>query len=297
MRILSLFGLCVLIAFASCKKSTPSSPNNSDSTITTPLLSQLIILDTTQPAPADTSEIISFKYDNSKRLVTTTDMVYNSGVPDIMPADITNYYYSGSDSIPSKSVDVEWFYENGVGSTIEYDTDTDYYSIANGNYEDSTISTFTENNVTTISSVIAEINSKNGSTVYSTEINYLPNFDTFSDTVTQITVNGDVTSQSDITVMGGLDWTFSFDTHPNPLYVSMNGLPVIYDIESALDGPQKNNYTEVIEKQADSTMYHVKNQYTYLSNSYPATAVEYDYSYSNSNNPIFNGKAIYVYEQ
>jgi hypothetical protein len=288
---LFLFLFILLIGIASCKKTNNGSPTNNV------LLSAFIELDTTQSASLDTVETITYKYDNLKRLSTVTDSVYNNGLPNIYDAGIATYFYNGTDMLPYKSADVSL--NSGGGSGDYYLDDTDYI-LPDG--KDSFTETNITNGVPTVTTISVDQDIANGSFVYGIETNYIPSFSIQLDTVSQVTVNGDVVSQTDNTVLSPLlsrNATFSFDTHPNPFIIQRGPLqtyPNIYDIEDGIGNqPQKNNYTEINEPdQSDPTdSYHWKYQYTYNSNGYPATVVEYDLT---SGSPVFVYKGFYFYQ-
>ncbi|HTB99137.1 MAG TPA: hypothetical protein VK705_00500 [Ferruginibacter sp.] len=290
---ISLFILSaiVVITIVSCKKT-----NNGSSANNGVHLLKYIQLDTTQAAPYDTMEVDTYKYDNLNRFLICTEISYGNDTPGLPDSGIgsTGESYIGNSTVPYMT------FNDDDGGQAGYNTDdTDYIlSYTPGvMIKDSEINTSTTNGVSSSRFISVMEDILNGQTVIENTINYTPSFNSYSDTATQIFSNGDVISQTDNTVVGNQpysNWNMTFDTHPNPFYnngLTDVGILELGDDSLQLQPIQKNNTTEII-RNSPSAPLHLKYEYTYNSNGYPATVVEYDWS---SGSPVFVYKGIYVY--
>jgi hypothetical protein len=288
LAVVALFSMSIFIT--SCKKDTPSNTNNNPSS-GFPRLAKYIELDTTQSAPYDTASIFYFTYDNSGRL-TGGLQVYFGSVHDSVEVDLSQNFYQGADTLPYKSYGLD---RDLTTPAIDYDTALVYYDANGRSIRDSIRETYIdESSSTTTNYISSDRWAFSGSQVSWLNYNYIP-YSSYpnTDTVTQIISNGNIITQNDIAWGGGQNYTFSFDTHPNPFYYMGAGVTAIYNIahdESVMNDPQKNNYTRLQESNSGTDF---RNTYTYLSNGWPSTVVFYDWS---TGSGIFQYKGIYIYK-
>ena len=282
----------ILISIASCKKSSSGSSTNNIR------LSKYILLDTTQKAPYDTLSVDTYKYDNLNRFIASTEISYGDETPGLPDSGFgfIGASYSGNSTVPNMTVN------DDDGGQSGYNTDdTDYIlSYTPGVMsKDSEVNGSSTNGVPDPKFITVMEDILSGQTVIENTTNYIPTFNAYSDTATQTFSNGDVISQTDNTAIGNQPynyWTMTFDTHPNPFAVYNFGPRNIAILELGDDNLplqpiQANNTTEIIRNSPSSPL-HLKYQYTYNSNGYPATVVEYDWS---SGSPVFVYKGIYIY--
>ncbi|HTB99138.1 MAG TPA: hypothetical protein VK705_00505 [Ferruginibacter sp.] len=277
---LFLFLFILLIGIASCKKTNNSSPGSN-----TIHLKEFLQLDTTKQAPYDTMEIDTYGYDNLNRPTTSASITFSPDFPGIADSGTSSnsiFYYTGSSTTL------------GFGITNDYDrfgsggNDTDYTLAYSGISKDSDIS---DGNPAIVTEDFVS-----GATVIekTTDYSYSPAQLSY-DTVTQTIVNGNVVAQVDDQIYNQTNFTVSLDTHPNPFYFgngSQNEGVLSTGDNNIMEEPQqKNNNTELYSTTPGGPM-HLKYQYTYNANGYPATVIEYDLS---SGSPVFVYKGIYVY--
>jgi len=280
MKKIILFAI-VLIVIASCKKSNNSSHTNGIH------LSKFIELDTNVSAPADTLEEDIYVFDNSNRWIFESDLSFSSEFPGIAAEGErlnSTYHYLGSDTVPYLNTLSEY------GQSIFQDSDVDYllsYS-AEGLVKDSEVDIeqgYPNESTTTQSQY-------NGSTIISMGISYPGAVISLDDTVTQTTANGNIITESDNDTYQGSNFTASYDTHPDPFPdAQLPGEAIASEDNS--DFGQKNNLTAIIGIAQTGIPINLKYQYTYNSNGYPATVVEYDWS---SGSPVFVYKGFYFYQ-
>jgi hypothetical protein len=271
----------ILIGITSCKKT-----NNSSAQVV--LLSEFIKLDTMQQTPNDTLEVDTYKYDNSNRWIYEDDIVFN----DVFPAkrdsgyeNTTTNFYVGTSAVPYLDIITES--QSGVLQT----TNNDYllsYSPQGLLLKDSDV----ETDAGFPDITIVYNNTYTGSTITQVSVDLSDPTNPSYDTVTQTKLNGNIIAQvGSVNNADGANFTASFDTHPFPFpdtYLSQ----FVNIGNDNVDFGQKNNLIE-IQGPVIGTPTHYKYQYTYNTNGYPATVIEYDWS---SGNPVFVYKGIYIYQ-
>lgn len=259
-RLLSII-IVAIFFFVSCQK------QNTQERIMNPaddstLLSKYVDLDTTLLSGSDTLVVFNYMYDASKRVIGTTEVDYDSS-GNIDGLTQTDFFYNGIDTFPNKVVSQDFILP---GNTLN-GKETYYYAYSNGKLVYDSAASWT------------------GAYIFSYEGNkiskHLESGGEILDTLnTYLTIsNGNLISQTFDTAWlstGGFSverFAFSYDTHPNPFYNKPNFdiTPYFYiEIFSENMFYEKNNPIEI---NADN---HEKYVYTYKSNGYPATAIDYD---------------------
>jgi len=285
--LLSLLCACFFaIFFSSCQReinfdlpANPNPPTSADST----LLARFIDLDTTLPSGLDTIEQIFYSYDSQKRVKRCFSTDYTD-------TETIDYFYSGTDSLPFKTVSVWtnygdiyrdtifWSYMNGVvskDSTIEYDitTSNQFFST------ETVIYTPGGNNILL------------QSRIYHAPGPLAPVFDQWSGTIVQTRQNGDITMQDDTTHFHVIytdraHMEANYDNKINPFYRVETPYPILRK-----SNVQKNNVVEELSWDVPSSLYsHNFYTYTYRADGYP-TSVKLASSLGGPG----DGKGIFLY--
>ena len=286
--------IVVAISITSCKKSNSNSPAAGSGT----LLSEYILLDTTQALGKDTLSITYLTYDNLKRLNTVSYIFFTNYVRDAGSYSTRIFFYNGTDTLYDKQIAAVL----EAGPSPEAHNDTDYISydsqgriikdIDNGSFPLAGTAYTKEEDYSYI-----------GSTVINNQID--PIDGNAQDTVTQTVSNGNVVSQVDTY---NNTCTISLDSHPNPFF--KNGCSVTpiyamyfdyYDADGIDDDVQKNNCTIFSVDDLTGNVNHVINQFTYNANGYPASVIQYNtfqtYQAAGPTGTLeFNFKGIYIYQ-
>jgi len=297
-----IFSAVILMSITSCKKSDSNPSNSSTGT----LLSEFVELDTTKAVGSDTLTVTYYTYDNLKRLSTVSYIFFDNYVRDVASYNTYDLSYNGTDTLFDKSI------HKLLEAGVQYDgiTDTEYVSYNSDGKEikDSVSGLNFGYQVPNGTPFITVSNfSYNGGMVTNQQTD-LGNPVSSYDTVLQTTANGNIVSQIDNNLGDSSVCTISLDTHPNPFFKNgVNVTPIFglyedIDVDGMQDGAQKNNCLDF--KKVDVTTVdalHVQNQFTYKSNGYPASVIEYNTQnflsgYVGSNTPAFNFKGIYIYQ-
>lgn len=298
MKLKLILAACILFIVYSCQKevSEPgitNRPVTGDSTI----LSQYIEFDTTRPKGMDTVYNIRFNYDDSKRNTTIDYIEYDSnGVQNRVFK--SQFFYNGNDTVPSKSEETNLLLPSMVIDHYNGGSQTNYWFYDAGKLiKDSIVYHSSYNSDTRVETY----------TYSSNQILYnLINYDQVSNLETQnyfnsifITVaDENIIEQYDTIPSVNSNFTFLYDTHPNPFYRTQNKLTMgrnypYYFMETYIDEIFTKNNAIEINQTVDNYnwgSFHYKNVYQYKANGYPAFAWVYD-----QNDPTFVGKAQYIY--
>ena len=275
--------LCIaLIIFSSCQREVdpdflrPANPNDTSDSI---YLKQYTELDTTLAAGSDTLLRAIISYDAQKRVVKVSeyDFVFDE------LAEI-NYFYTGSDTLPYKSI---IYYEEIV---TDY-RDTIFLSYSNGIVsKDSTISYDITNNIYFGTTV--KLFTPGGTNTLVRDRGYFslptttPDYD-MSGALLQTRLNGNLIIEDD-TSFSGIRHSFrdhteaSYDNKINPFYRITVHYPINgFDV-------QKNNLLE--ERSWDLPRMHERHlrySYIYRSDGYPLSVTETEMISSRSSKGIF----------
>lgn len=223
------------------------------------LLSKIILVDTTQVSPTDTISIFEYTYDIKKRVIKTKLTEYYK--TDDEDSIVLNYFYSGNDTLPFKMFEdgYFWHYRSYDGSArLLKDS-------INLSFDVGTEEPYRTNYFTYYTDRIV---------IHTIAYAFVP--DEYYDTVIHITTNGNISEQLSTRNYNN-NFTFEFDTHPNPLYKIKNNLNpggLIFTGDSTfVIGQQKNNYTAIRNPSNghDEYLY----QYGYKANAYPAYFRQY----------------------
>jgi hypothetical protein len=283
--------ILVAISITSCRKTSNSS--NSNTTNDGTLLSEFVMLDTTQAIGSDTLAITYLTYDNSKRLSTVSYIFFTNYIREAASYSTRTFFYNGTDTLYNKLITS--VLEAGPSPLGRHDTDYVSYDsqgrivkdIDNGSSYDNTNPYTNEDDYSYAGSAI--INNHNGN---------------IADTITQTVSNGNVVTQVD---NNGTTCSILLDKNPNPFYKNGFEVTPIYgmyedpDVDGIQDGVQKNNCVDFNQINTSTNDLHVTHQFIYKSNGYPSSVIEYNTQnfndgYVGSNTPAFNYKGIYIYQ-
>jgi len=225
------------------------------------LLSKYIELDTTLPSGADTMFQIRYTYDNEKRL----KRYY---LTDYADEETVDFYYSGSDTLPYKTVD---FWTN-YGDVYR---DTIFYSYINGLVSKDSIIEYNNSANQFFYTEVRSFTPVGSNTFlqhrhYSSPGQSLPD-DEAKGTVYKTYQNGNIVVQDDSTSLS-IGFAYSahqevkYDNKVNPFY---KALPVRYPILYYWLIAQKNNPLENISWDDVSYPGHLLYSYTYRQDGYP----------------------------
>ena len=273
MRLTRLFKpLCIaLIILPACQREVdpgflrPANPNDSHDSI---YLKQYTKLDTTLPSGSDTLLRSMISYDAQKRVIMISeyDFIFNE-------LTVINYFYSGSDTLPYKTV-------MNYGDFISDYRDTSFFTYTNGIVSrDSTITFDITNN--TFFDTRVKIFTPSGNNTFIQSRGYFgyppitPAYQ-WNGAMLQTRVNGNLTRQDDTSTYNVKHsirdhYEADYDNKINPLYRVTIHYP-INDFDT-----QKNNITE--EKAWDGPgvfQIHTKYNYIYRNDGYPLSVTETD---------------------
>ena len=281
------------IIIYSCQKepssNTPPIVTRDDSTT----LLMYIDLDTTQAAGLDTLNIQKYSYDNSKRLMKSAYIEYESGMP--AHFSITNLYYNGTDTLPFKKTETNYDSPGGTAGL----SDTAYY-IYNG---DKIISDSVRSGYNSFPVVGKYAYDNNKVTETRLDYSLTPPAYPYSHEVYLTKINGNTTLQMDTTFLDGVlssstRFSFVYDVKINPFYnipqpFVERSFPY-YDGETYSEEMvyEKNNPTDINETgdPFGTGAFHFKYFYEYKSNGYPSVARVYD-----QDDPSNFYKRIFIY--
>ena len=242
------------------------------------LLSKIILVDTTLVSPNDTISILEYTYDINKRVTKTKLTEYYK--TDDEDSVVLYYFYSGNDTLPFKMLaDGHRLHYRSYDASARLLKDSINISFDVGSPE--------------------EPEQTNYFTYYSDRIVihrivYFFGPSESYDTVVHITTNGNISEQ--LSTLTANDFTFEFDTHPNPMYKIKDNLnpdgPIYSGDSTFAIGQQQNNYTEIRDPSGghDEYLY----QYGYKANAYPAYFRQYHIL---AGLPVYAGTGIYKYTQ
>ena len=293
----------VLVALFSCQKEPTDNivitkPLSEDSTY----LSQYIVIDTTI-STRDTLSKMEFYYDAAKRNIGIDYIDYdNTGLPTTLYK--SKFYYTGTDTFPSKKRIDSYVLLNSTNNPSSNLKQTTFFTYKEGQlFSDSTIvDGSTSPGASMVISEVKKYTYYNDSVVTSY---FSYNVDPRSNAKASYTtywkkINGNITQQRDSSNLVKQDFSFFYDTHPNPFYRTLskfalyNDYPTyvmetyaeaIFATNNALDinqtynDPQINNYN-----------FHFKNTYQYKANGYPSAVW-----YNDQNDPKSSFKGVYLY--
>lgn len=281
-----LIALVSIIVFSSCQKEIDDSlPQRiqSDSSY----IDKAISLDTTLPAGSDTTEKMFFTYDNSKRVSRITDL-YGIGFVD---SSITDFLYSGNDSLPYKNIAREVY--TGVW---DY-SDTAYYTYSGGFIiKDSTI---THDNTNGVIGAIVRQYSISGTSVSKGSRYYDFNGGTFvlqnssNSTLTVVFTAGNLVLQTLLTGQNTFESVqASYDNKPNPI---SKAIKIKYPEADTPDWQswllQKNNPSQVQYKEMFGSLETETYVYTYRSDGYPIRFI-----YATTPGNALSNKVLFFYK-
>ena len=276
MRI-SVAGFIIItsIFFIECQKELssqePSIVTHPPSTISdSTTLAQYVLLHY-YPTP-DTFSINYFTYDNLKRIIrneerdsSATSFIANSQL----------FFYTGSDTLPTKVILI---YDTAAAYTtpyFEYDTVYLSYNSLGQRIRDSTVSnalpTFVNRYQYLPNRIILDNGTLPGASVSTFNVTYS---------------NGNIVSQTE----SGVGYTNIYDNNPNPFYKTYFRSPLLTSLRLE-ENPQPNNTTETAYGSGASLTNDLKFIYIYKANGYPATVKGYQVS-----NPNNYYKAVFIYK-
>jgi len=292
-----LTAVVLLAGLISCKKNDTSSNNGPDpipAVTDSNFLSKMYYLDSVNNVQ-DTFAKYSVLYDNAKRVETVIDSVTaNSGMPF---SNKTVFYYSGTDTLPFKSINE--YYEGTYRDTV-----TTYYTYntAGKKVKDSAIASYRNVGYSYQKRLQKTSIQYNGNKIYfllrDTTLydSYGGTYNTFTyDTATIDASNNIISSKkaftSDVTVN-----TFTYDSHINPLY-HLNIFNAIFTAPEFMDeftSYSKNNILTDQENRTSPVPTQKTASYTFQYNAsgYPKQSVALDL-YSSTTNYV---KIVYKYK-
>jgi hypothetical protein len=269
---------------------SPSSPAGNDSTV----LSKYIQLDTLN-GRTDTISVLNFEYDNLKRITKVTSISYFNNLPDLTDSyDKSFYYYNGSDTLPSKILEVFsdkiketdsviWFFTRNANQVVIRDSFIDFH--ASPNFIDTTA--ITSKYTIYADSVIENYSNYNPATSSG-------NHEKFKHQL--VRTNNNITQQISFQYLAPVydelfTSNFQFDDKPNPFFK----MDINYPIAMSADiDPKnlslKNNILKRTTKEQFQPLLTIIYSYTYNNLNYPKTEVQY-----NPANPTSAIKGVYIY--
>jgi len=283
----SILALFFISIFSSCQKEADGSLPNNPQTIDSSFIDKIIALDTTLPVGTDTTEKLFLTYDNLKRLSRSTQL-YGPGLPG---SSVTDFLYSGNDSLPYKSISREVY--TGVW---DY-TDTAYFTYSNGFIaKDSTI---THDNTNSVIGARVVQYSVSGTAVNKGLRYYDFNGGAFvlqnssNSTLTVVITGGNLMTQTLLTGQNTFESVqATYDNKPNPL---AKAFKIRYPEADTPDWLswwlQKNNPSQVQFKEMGGTPDSETYVYTYRTDGYPVK-----FTYSRASGGLLSNKALFYYK-
>lgn len=249
----ALFILAAIILFASCQKEVDGTiderPTGNDSI----LLEHFVELDTTLPTGLDTVWQMRYTYDAQKRVKQSISTYYLFGPQ----SDVTEYFYSGNDTLPYKIV-VTW------PDAVNTYRDTTFFTYVNGQVLiDSTIEwKINTNEFWNTSTTIYTPNGNNIDLSYRDYYNpgqTPPDFVSTPYTVQRTLQNGNIITQ-DAPFNGSTNRKHhlaSYDNNINPFHKTEIPYPVLNSVNTQKNNPLEHKLWD------DPAMIDGHNQYTY----------------------------------
>lgn len=293
MKILTTISVIILpfmLMISSCQKGIEleQKPAIDDGT----LISKVILLDTTQPAPLDSIWYTSFQYDQQKRVITICRLERNGLSLDTIL--VTHLYYKGNDTLAYRGV-TDY---HTSGSTEEL---FKYYDESGKLIKDSLIdnSGMLTIRVQRYAYLTNRLRIDDVVMIPSAGVNDRSTY-YFSQQRSSNNNNSNILSQKDTvdyTATGGGFYvrtlTYQYDNHPNPFRMDWHYFPFYQFDEAIPDNSGTNNFTETYGENNDvsgnTDISHRRYSYQYNSAGFPKIAWERDLI----NNTV--DKYIYLY--
>jgi hypothetical protein len=286
-RLVPFLLLSSIVFLSSCQKEVegdfPQAPQADSG-----YLSQMVLMDTTQPAGSDTISKFFFNYDAQKRL--TSIFTYNPGNSDTTRHTFT---YNGNDSLPVQHVVDQ---EIHVGPSV-FTTKYIIHFTTSGNaiVKDSTIRII---NGTILGADVSRY-VINGAAVdrFDAEYDYIGGNYVLNSRDTgvysMVTTAGNLTKQSLTSGSASYESVqVSYDTKPNPLYrVYKIRYPVFENPYFEMWLLQKNNALTIQYKEPGGPVYHETYTYKYRTDGYPLS-----WTYFTDRGPNLYNKILYYYK-
>lgn len=311
MKTFIYYSLFVLIIFSACRKS--DSTNSPTPVNQSPVLVKMYELDTINSTPYDTISRISFSYDASGRITSTT-LFNTTNIGDTFYYNTLNYIYQGDDTLATKTIYKSTYFLGTpdrtkdttiyiyAGGKLVYDSS---YSYFNGSYREFSVRrmTYTPDSVILLNTGYL---SRAGSTP--------PPYYNVRSKLQLTTSNGLLTHQIDTSEFNSPGNHFFYDyfddiiylSAPNPLYIRTKPIPQDFTNNYLLpfykmhnnDLPQLYSHRENFEHQWSypspvSASAYEDNIFTFRPDGYPLVnwkTIKYGL------NPPKTTKWLYVYE-
>ncbi|HMJ47945.1 MAG TPA: hypothetical protein VK498_11490 [Ferruginibacter sp.] len=301
-RILSA---AVIISIISCSKS--SDTNNPTPTNPPVYLSKIFVVDTTLVAPFDTTNRGFYLYDAQKRPV-RAESVQTNATGQTTGKWVYKFFYNGTDTLASSSIEEYTYYTGGLPTTT--DKDTTNYTFVNGRLTYDSVHGL-------IASGKAYYSVKRYTYLAGNMITVVSNSKTEGDpvnyssqhTIRQNFTNGDISYQLDTTktlvpafpVSGGrLENTINFLTNPNPFARLSDPVRRPYLLDDIGIGATRTSPRYLFSQHS-----YVYDSWTGINTNHNQGTIKYTYTFRPDGYPSMaretsqNGKitrAIFVYE-
>lgn len=259
--------LLSMIGFVSCQKEVEGSLTEQVGSDTT-FLDRIYSLDSISPTQTDTFSKSFLIYDNQKRLKQA--LTYTVGEIDTFRTD---YFYTGTDTLPFKSVD-HTLSDIGLGLTYYRDTTFYQYDMNGKIIKDSSLERYVTGNQDFgvsvrdfgISGNKVVIDSRAYDLISGQYV--LRNTSVYRKAVFVTTINGNIVQQTDTAFGFSTGIQLTYNNNPDPAYkVNKVHYPILYNDG---DSEQKNLLISSVVTSPSSTNSFQYN-YIYRSDGYPST--------------------------
>jgi len=280
--------LIVLLAISSCQKEVdfslpPKLTSGNDSIY----LQKLIELDTTSVPGADTLFIKEFYYDNLKRLIRTFEK--NSSSPLNTIYFETKYYYTGSDTLPYKTTEID-----NEGAVIY--NDTILYTFNNGKVSRDSFIFYRQTNgelLGTSTQTYVQV-APNNIFVKSRHVSYTTGFPRerkdSGNAIVSLAGSNIISQSAPFAIANSEVYNLTYDNKVNPVYRTDIHYLIYGGFNNSLDNQKNNPLDEEIGNTTGGTLYHFKSNYVYRSDGYPLIKRTNDLL-----DPSYSRKTLYFY--